>query len=60
LKEYVEVEAGKVPRMPLHDPKVESLVHIEVNQKLLRGSIVAIKDKKCRVELLDLGKKTVI
>jgi Tudor domain len=46
-----------LPLHPIVNPEIGTLVHIEVDKKLLRGSIVAAKNgKKFKVQLVDYGR----
>ncbi|XP_059473656.1 maternal protein tudor-like isoform X2 [Neocloeon triangulifer] len=55
LRDKIDVPEESFPRLPLFKPTVGSLVHFNLQQKLYRGKIVAIKDGKCKVQLIDHG-----
>jgi Tudor domain len=53
----IDVKKEWLPRLPIVNPEIGTLVHIEVDKKLLRGSIVAAKNgKKFKVQLVDYGR----
>jgi Tudor domain len=56
LKSKIDVEEDLLPRLPISKPEIGTLVHIEVNKKMLRGSIVAARDTKFKVQLVDYGR----
>jgi len=56
LNSKLEVKEDSLPRLPIINPEVGTLVHIEVSKKLLRGLIVAAKDNKFKVQLVDYGR----
>lgn len=56
LNSKIDVEEDSLPRLPISNPEIGTLVHIEVNKKLLRGTIVAAREKKFKVQLVDYGR----
>jgi hypothetical protein len=59
LKSKIDVNMDLLPRLPIINPEIGSLVHIEVSKKLCRGIILAVKDSKCKVQLVDHGRVVV-
>ncbi|XP_065353021.1 maternal protein tudor-like isoform X3 [Cloeon dipterum] len=60
LKADIDKPAKDIVRIPLENPGVGTLVHIEITQNMLRGQIVAAKEEnkimKYRVKLVDYGR----
>ncbi|CAB3361040.1 Hypothetical predicted protein [Cloeon dipterum] len=60
LKAKIDKPAEDIVRIPLENPGVGTLVHIEITQRMLRGQIVAAKEEnkimKYRVKLVDYGR----